>query len=272
MKSFGYIFCITFSFFGINCVKTETVQNQGKKLVVEMTQALGGLEKYQKLKDVEYNLTYRDTAKKVQDVSIERYIFKDEKSYAEYSEHTKNVFPQSKNIVKQAFDGKQAWTIVDGHLIEDPQALKMVTFGRKTAYFWFNMMYKLLDPTIIYTVKPNRKVKGIDYNMVEVTYEKNTNAPQDTFLLYINPKTKLVDQFLFTLNFNGRSAPSRMMWVEFQEIDGLKFPQKMHYQVSDWEGNIKKGVLESEKLFSNIKFNNGFDESIFEKPDLKKVK
>jgi len=240
-------------------------------LIDQMIEALGGLENYNKLHDVTYNLVYRDTLKNVQDVSIEKYLYKGELSWAKYTEHTKNVFPESSNPVIQAWNGQEAWVIADGNFIPAPSAKRMARFARNTAFFWFNMMYKMADKGTHHKMLPEREFKGTNYNIVEVGYEEGVGDAQDRFVLYINPKTKLVDHFIFSNAFFGPDVPPRMMHVTYEEYNGLKFPKKLAYEMSDWEGNLLPGPMRAEKLFSNVKFNTGISQDLFEKPKLENI-
>lgn len=278
MKTYHQITAFVLLFLCIACkektTKTETKQpvlNEAQQLINDMTNALGGMDNYSKLKDVTFSLVYRDTVKKVQDASTEKFMYNGELSWAEYHEHTKNVFPDSKNPVTQAWNGKQAWVIVDGNFIPAPPAIKMAKFARNTSFFWFNMMYKMADQGTLHNLLPDREFKGITYKIVEVTYDENIGDAQDKFLLYINPGTKLVDHFIFSNMFFGPDVPPRMMHVDYETYDKLKFPKKMHYEMADWDGNLVPGPMRSEKIFTDVKFNTEIEKSLFDKPILTNV-
>lgn len=252
--------------------KTSSVPiSEASKLINEMNDSLGGLENYRNLKDVTFSLTYRDTLKKVQDVSTEKFLYEGELSWATYTEHTKNVFPESKNPVIQACNGREAWVITDGNFIPAPPAKKMAKFARNTSFFWFNMMYKMSDSGTIHKILPDRTFGGKEYNIVEVSYEENLGDAQDKFVLYLNKETKLVDHFIFSNMFFGPDVPPRMMHVDYETYHGLKFPKKLSYEMCNWEGNLKTGPMRAEKLFSNVEFNTDITKEQFEKPMLTKI-
>ena len=242
------------------------------QLIEEMVTAMGGIEKYRQLRDVSYTYTYRDMMSGKQDVSIEKYLYDGELSFGKYTEHTKNVSPDKEGPVIQAWNGKEAWLIVEGNFVPAPPALKMVNFSRNTSFFWLNMMYKLLDPGTIHKTLPNRTFDSKEYNIVEVTYEKGIGDAQDRFILYLNPETELVEHFLFSNAFFGPNGPTRIMHIEFQEIDGLKFPKRQWYETADWNGNlVKGGPPKSEKIYTDLKFNTGIKKSLFDKPILTNI-
>ena len=248
-------------------------QNQATQLIQEMVEAMGGLEKYQQLKDVSYTYTYRDLTNGKADISTEKYRYEGELSWAEFHEHTKNVHPDKKGPVTQAWNGKEAWLLLEGNFVPAPPALRMVKFSRQTSFFWLNMMYKLLDPGVNHRMIPDREFEGKSYKMVEITYGENVGDAQDKFLLYIDPASKLVDHFLFSNAFFSKEAPPRMMHIKYQEVDGLKFPKRQWYESADWEGNIVKrpGPNPSEKIYENIKLNTGLKKSLFDKPILTNI-
>lgn len=271
------IFLLLIAFFAFsNLLQTEAQptpqEKDGTQLIKEMVAAMGGINKYRELKDVTYAYTYRDMTNGKQDVSTEKYLYDGELSWGEYHIHTKNVSPDKKGPVTQAWNGHEAWLIVEGNFIPAPPALRMVNFARNTSFFWFNMMYKMLDPGTIHKLLPNRKFDDQAYKIVEVTYEKGVGDAQDRFVLYINPETKLVEHFLFSNAFFGPNGPIRMMHIEFQEVDGLKFPKRQWYETADWEGNlIAGGPPKSEKIYTELKFNTGIEKSLFDKPILMNI-
>ena len=263
----SFLYLLIFMVSGWNVSAQSETQDNGKQLLEQVVNTMGGMEKYRQLQDVTFTYTYRDTIKGVQDVSTEKFLYEGELSWGKYKEHTKNVFPDKKGPVTQAWNGREAWLIVEGNFVPAPPALRVAKFARNTAFFWFNMMYKLLDPGAVHERLPNRNFAGKAYEVVQVTYEENVGDAQDKFILYINPETKLIDQFLFTNMFFGAKDP-RMMFVEYETVNGLQWPAYRKYKPADWEGNIKANANWAEQISTNIKFNIGFERSLFDKPIL----
>ena len=125
-----------------------------------------------------------------------------------------------------------------GSLTDDPNLNKLNGFMRKTNFYWFTMMFKLLDPGINYKRLPSREVNGIVYNVVETSFGESVGDAQDTYVLYLNPTTHLVDQFLFTVMDFNMSNPLLMV-AKYAEINGVKLPTDRSYVSSDWEGNVR---------------------------------
>jgi hypothetical protein len=87
---------------------------------------------------------------------------------------------------------------------------------------------------------------------------------QDTYLLYLNRGTHLVDQFLFTVMDFGIKEPL-LMKVTYKEVNGLKLPAYRTSIASNWQGQVKETNW-TEEIMEDIKFNNGFARSLFNKP------
>ena len=87
---------------------------------------------------------------------------------------------------------------------------------------------------------------------------------KDIYLLFINPETKLVDQFLFTVKAYNRTDPL-LMEVEYEEIDGLKLTTYRRYTPSNWEAEIEEETVQwVEEISENVQFNVGLTAEDFE--------
>ena len=151
------------------------------------------------MKDVSYEYTFRSKEKGIVDVSIERYIFDGEISYAQYTDRQYFLLPDRKGIHTQLFDGSKIISKMDGKIISEEQPAYVGHFFRKTNFYWFNMMFKLLDPGVNLKELSDRKVDGKNYKIVEMTFGENIGDTSDKYILYINPQTNRIDQFLFTV-------------------------------------------------------------------------
>ena len=161
------------------------------KLLTQVVNKVGSMSQLHKRRDVEYTYMYRDAEKKM-DLSIERYIFDGEHSWAQYVVHEKNVSPGVSGDVIQSKVGDKVAVSIDGKPTTDKKILSLAAFLRPTNYYWFAMMPKLLDPGVQAKLAGKRTVDGVEYKMVDVTFgSENT----DRYLLYINPKTYLIDRF-----------------------------------------------------------------------------
>lgn len=229
-------------------------------LVKQVVARVGGMEGLHRLKDVQYTYTYQLPDGK-QDVSTERYIFDGEASWAAYSKAEATGGGAGKIV--QGYDGQTTWVTVDGQPSSDEKVLKRGDFLRKTNFYWFAMMHKLTDPGLQYRTKGTKVMEGIAYQLVEVGFENGVGDAQDTYLLYINPYTHLVDQFLFTVMDFGRKEPL-LMRVQYETVDGVTLPTMRRYIPSNWEAE-PQGDGWTLEIMQNIRFNNGFKKADFAK-------
>ncbi len=159
--------------------------------------------------------------------------------------------------MQQAWDGLAATASLNDELLpEDHEAIGFANFLRKTNFYWFAMMHKLLDPGMVYALEEDRKVNGQVYNVVKVGYEDGVGDVQDTYVLYINPETKLVDQFLFTIMDFGIAEP-KLMEVKYETIDGVQLTTYRRYADANWNDEVLNDAW-TEEITENVKFNNGF--------------
>jgi len=230
-----------------------------KSIIQAIENAAGGWDNLWKLNDVEFIYTYHQPGNDKKDVSVEQYHFDSESSRAVYTTHEVNVFPETPGEVIQCFDGSKAEVMLNGEILDDPEAIGLSAFLRTANYFWFTMNFKLGNPGTSYELLGPESVNNINYDKVKVSYESEVTGKQenDTFILFVNPETHLVDRFLFSLPAWEIMEPVLLMKVEYSEHNGLHLPTKRFTFIPDERGNYpsEPSLIQTT---SNIKFNNGF--------------
>lgn len=231
-------------------------------LLAKMQKAMGGWNKMYKLNDVQFDYYYEYQGVDKKDISQERYIFEGEHSWAKYTTHQINVMPEAGGTVIQAVVNDKAYMSHDGKKMDNAEALGGTMFLRKANYYWFTMMYKLNDPGTIVNYQGTETMNGTAYHKVAITFDsaKTGKEVNDAYILYINPKTNLVDQFYFSLPALGVKEPVMLMKLEYEKINGVRVPVKR----SIFQPNDKGMYTESPNLVQiskNVKFNNGFKPS-----------
>ncbi len=232
-------------------------------LINESISAIGGKQNFYNLANVNYDLEYRtppgDNA--ITLLAHETYAFDGELSHAIYKEHS--ITGANRKVV-EGYDGTDAWVTFDGAISTDEKANGVARFLRKTNYYWFAMFFKLADQGVNHELLEDQKVNGVDYHRVKITFGDKVGDAQDTYVLYINKETKVINQFLFTVVGFGITDPF-LMTFEYETIDGIKIPSKRKYIQADWEGKVL-GKEYTHTNWTNIKFNTAIDKSIFKKP------
>lgn len=235
-------------------------QNKAHQIVYDMVQKVGNHEKLSSKKSVEYTYTYQTPDGKM-DVSNEKYIFDGELSYGKYEKHQRS-FPQFEGVVEQGFDGQEYWLKHDGKVITDEAIIKRVAFTRPTNYYWFAMMQKLLDPGLNYQHIGVTEIDSQPYDVVRVSFDSEENELKDIYQLYINQRTSLVDQFLFTVADFGKMETPNLMKLEYEEVDGFLVPSKRLYKKSTWNAAVSESEWVS-VTWSDIKFNTAITKQDF---------
>lgn len=229
-----------------------------QSILAAIEYAQGGWGDLWNKKDVQYTYDYRYPDGKA-DVSTERYVFETEASFGSYSQHDINAMPGAKGAVRQYFDGTTTMTMLDGKKVEDPQDIAVSDFLRQANYFWFVMPYKLNDKGTILKYIGQEDHNGTSYDKIEVTYDPAITGKEqnDIYILYVNPSTKMIDRFYFSLPFLGVNVPAIVANYEYEDIDGQKVATKRTYFMPNEKGEYGETPNIVQTL-SNVKFNNGF--------------
>jgi len=216
-----------------------------QSLLNEIVGAVGGVEAMHKLKDVSFSYSYGGS-------STERYIFDGEVSWG------RSTLEDGTTRV-QFFDGKDVVVMIDGKQSSDEKMIQSAMFSRKTNYYWLTMIQKMKDPGVVATYGGKRMYEGIEYDLLDITYEDGVGVAKDRYLLYVNPYTKLVDQFLFTVAAVGRQDPIMMKYTYETFDGGVKFPVVAQSRAaSNWDGDLDPKAKWSSRWRSNFRFNNGY--------------
>lgn len=231
-----------------------------EKIVADMINQLGGKKAFYNMKNVTYDVEFKDRNTPMNLVSKEVYVFDKERSYAEYSEHS---MLDTNSKITEAYDGKNVWIKFNGKISNDKQANSLARFWRKTNYYWFAMFFKLQDEGVNLKHIGNKKVEGRDYDLIKVTFGSDIGDNQDTYVLYVNKRTKLVDQLLFTVVAFNIMEPE-LVKFSYETIDGIKIPTERFETSSNWEGEVIDNKWAT-VYWTNIKFNNKIDMAIFSK-------
>ena len=100
---------------------------------------------------------------------------------------------------------------------------------------------------------------GISYDKVAVSYDPAITEKEqnDSYILYVNPDTKMIDRFLFSLPAMGVNVPAIVGNYEYEDIEGQKIATKRTYFMPNEKGEYGETPSIVQTL-TNVKFNNGF--------------
>ncbi|MFY0601579.1 MAG: hypothetical protein JXR03_18025 [Cyclobacteriaceae bacterium] len=234
-------------------------QPNATDLIKKMEETLGGWDKLWEQKDVQFDYDYTYPGKGVSDVSQERYIFEGEHSWAKYTKHQINVFPEKEGDVVQSLVANKPACTLAGEAMLDQKVVGTSAFLRKANYFWFTMMYKLNNPGTVHEYIGEETISGTSYHKVKVSFEaeKTGKEQNDAYMLYINQDTNLVDLFYFSLPAMGVNDIALKMEVNYEEINELLLPTKRSVYMPGEDGTFSNepSLIQTS---TNVKFNNGF--------------
>lgn len=237
-------------------------QNKGHELVYSMTQKVGTYDKLHAKKNVSYTYSYQTPDGKA-DISTEKYIFDGELSYGHYKKHER-TFPQLDGVIEQGFDGDEYWLKHNGEILSDQSLLKRVAFNRPTNFYWFTMMQKLMDPGLNYECLGEKTIDHQNYDVVKISFKSPSDKPTDIYQVYINKKTLMVDQFLFTVADFGKMDIPFLMKLKYEEIEGLLIPTIRQYKQSTWNADVTDEPW-IKVTWSDVKFNTEMTKKDFTK-------
>lgn len=245
-----------------NTNQPPSFENKGHELVYHMVKKVGDYQTLASKKDVTYTYTYTTPDGK-SDISTEKYIFDGELSYGLYQQHERTL-PELNGSIEQGYDGQTFWLKHNGKLLTDTTALKRVAFNRPTNFYWFAMFQKLLDPGLHYEFIGEQSIESNSYNVVKITFDQVGDKVTDTYQLYVNKKTNLVDQFLFTVADFGVIEEPYLMQLAYEPVADMLIPTKRKYKPSDWNATVTDAPWITVN-WTNIQFDNGLEIADFKK-------
>lgn len=233
--------------------------NDPQSILTAVEYAQGGWGDLWNKKDVQYTYHYHNPALDKTDLSTERYIFKNEASYGHYTQHEINVMPETEGEITQVFDGTETKVMVNDELNQDAQGNVVGDFLRRANYFWFVMPYKLNDEGTLISYKGQEELDGTVYDKLHVTYDPviTDKEQNDIYELYVNPKTKLIDRFKFSLPFMGVSEPVLIAHYDYEDIDGQLVSTKRTYFMPNEKGEYSDEPSLVQTM-TDVSFDNGF--------------
>jgi len=257
MKLFKFTFLALVLFMGTAFTTYDHGTDPKSKALIEaLYEVNGGWNKIASMKDVQYTYVYNDFSKGI-DMSTERYIFDGEASWGKYTQHEANVMPGKEGVAIQCHANGTSKMSLAGENITDPAALGLTTFLRPANYYWFAMMYKLDDPGTHHKYLGQEVVNGINYDKVALTYSAAEVGKEvnDEYVLFFNPETHLVDQFLFSIPALGIAQPVLRMDLKYEKIQGVYIATERKAYAPNEKGEYNQM---GEYTSKNIKFNNNF--------------
>ncbi len=160
-------------------------------------------------------------------------------------------------------DGDKVW--VSPHRDSFPG--QSPTFMKNLFFYFVALPYVLADPGVIYEDLGEKEVNGNKYLALKTSFKANIgDAPGDQYILYVNPKTHIIDFINYSVTYFDASKAEKYnaLQFEWQDANGLKFPSVA--KSVEWkDGNL--GEVKRETEYSKFSYSKErMDLSMFDVP------
>lgn len=234
----------------------------GGRLVLRAIEAHGGLEAWYAAPTSAYAWEYSNAPANLR---FKSYLVADNRTRRIYHRLVSLGTPEAPAPIagRFAWDGTEAWI--------SPASIERINprFWASTGYYFESIPFILADPGLHYTPLPDEPLDGVPHAMVRVSFEAGVgDAPDDTYTLYVNKDTGLVDAIRYTVTYGrrGGGSPPRetlFYYEDYVTVDGLTVPTHFRgYAFVDG----RKGDFKNEAWASEISFRQPFDERQLQRP------
>jgi hypothetical protein len=165
------------------------------------------------------------------------------------------------------FDGTEAWMLHDGAAVRDPDRLQLPRFNMVSNVFWFSLPFSLAELPATVTDAGEETDQGKRWQRLRVVLAEDApEAPGDWFVISFDPDTGLIDHVLVHVTAAFLSHEMWLgKWLDYEDHDGLKKERRRQFFPADEQGRVL-GNKVAEQLVEDVRFNNGFPDSLFDKP------
>lgn len=124
-------------------------------------------------------------------------------------------------VILMNLNTKEGQAYLDGKPLEG-EALQERLKGAWGAWvndtYWLLMPYKMKDPGVILAYDGQEQVGGTLYDKVHLHFENVGMTPGDQYWAYINPKTHLMDKWVFLLQSGNKGEYKWNNWQRYGTI------------------------------------------------------
>ncbi len=145
---------------------------------------------------------------------------------------------------------------------------KSPRFMKNLVFYFVAVPFVFADDGVILEELENRTVNEKEYEVIKATFGDGVgDAPEDQYLMYINPNTHIVDFLTYSVTYFDKTKATKYnaLKYDWKNVNGLLFPEK--YIGYKWE-NDQLGEVRYESPFSNASFSEQkMDANTFEIPE-----
>jgi len=109
--------------------------------------------------------------------------------------------------------------------------IKTYTGALNSVIYFATLPYKLNDATVNKAFKGTTSIKNEDYNIIEVTFNKEGGGQDhdDEFYFWINTKTNTIDYLAYNYRVNGGGVRFRSAY-NARTVDGIRFQDYINFK------------------------------------------
>ena len=123
--------------------------------------------------------------------------------------------------------------------------------------YWLAMPFKLFDPGVRLRYEGTEEIEGTAYEKVKMTFDDVGLTPKDTYWVYFNPKTGLVDRWAYHLqDWPAARRATAWDWSGWQAFGEIKLAP----------GRTMVGAEDRELPLDGIAVFESLPDSVFESP------
>lgn len=200
------------------------------KYVKDMLKAHGGMDKWNKLGAMSYEIVKEEG---------------NEKQYINLGDRRERI--ESSNFT-MGYDGKDFWMEADTSVKTNPK------FYKNLMFYFYAMPFVIGDPGIKYEKVEPLVFEGKSYPGFRVSYNSGIGvSPEDEYIIHFNEETKQMEWLAYTVTFFTQEKSSKLSWIRYddwQDIGGVKLPSSMAWQKT--EDNKPVGEA-NRRVFANVK-------------------
>lgn len=196
------------------CKKSQKSLTRGEQIMFECIDAHGG-ERYNQ---AHYKFTFRD----------KNYTFQNNDKLYEYT----LSYNKDGQDIYDFMNNEEFRRTVNGKAVELTEKQKS-SYGQSlnSVIYFATLPHKLLDDAVTKTYKGSAEIKGIAYNVIEVTFAEEGGGKdfEDTYHYWINQKTKAIDYLAYDYAVGKGGVRFRSAY-NTRVVGGIIFQDYINYK------------------------------------------
>lgn len=196
-------------------VSTPTADAKATEVAEQVLEALGGRQAWEDARYIRFTFVRGGRSL---DIAWDRYTGR----YRLDATNDANV-PYT---VIMNLNTRQGSAWLEGRPLTDKELSEYLTRASRVwagETYWLLMPYKLFDPGVHLTYEGEETLDGKAYDVLHLEFENVGFTPGDTFSVFVDPKTHLVDRWRFKLQ-SGYEGDFR--WTDWETFDGIRLATK----------------------------------------------